>query len=53
LKDIEVLADERGAPVVKLHGDAKNAAEKAGVKSVSVSISHSEDQAVAIAVAQL
>jgi len=35
-----------------LSGDAKIAAAKAGVKSVSVSISHSDDQAVAIAVAQ-
>ncbi|KAH7042148.1 hypothetical protein B0J12DRAFT_674785 [Macrophomina phaseolina] len=50
LKDIEVLNDENGAPVVTLHGDAEAAAKRAGVKSVSVSISHSDDQAIAIAV---
>jgi fatty acid synthase subunit alpha len=35
-----------------LFGDAKEAAKRAGVKSVSVSISHSDEQAIAIAVAQ-
>ncbi|KAF2086578.1 hypothetical protein K490DRAFT_43995 [Saccharata proteae CBS 121410] len=50
LKDIEVTNDGSGAPVVTLHGDAETAAKKAGVKSVSVSISHNDDQAIAIAV---
>ncbi|OJD33167.1 fatty acid synthase subunit alpha [Diplodia corticola] len=53
LKEIEVLNDENGAPVVTLHGDAEAAAKEAGVKSVNVSISHSDDQAIAIAVAAL
>jgi fatty acid synthase subunit alpha len=52
LKDIEITSDESGAPVVNLHGDAQEAAKRAGVKSVSVSISHSDEQAIAIAVAQ-
>ncbi|KAE9977434.1 hypothetical protein BLS_001417 [Venturia inaequalis] len=53
LSDIEISSDEKtGAPVVVLHGDAKEAAKRAGVKSVSVSISHSDDQAVAVAVSQ-
>ncbi|KAL8959081.1 MAG: hypothetical protein Q9183_005702, partial [Haloplaca sp. 2 TL-2023] len=52
MKDIEIGSDETGAPIVTLHGDAKAAATKAGVKSVNVSISHSETQAVAVAVAQ-
>jgi fatty acid synthase subunit alpha len=50
LKDIEILSDDKGAPIVVLHGDAKEAAEKAGVKGVQVSISHSDAQAIAIAV---
>ena len=37
--------------VVQLHDDAKQAAEEAGVKAVTVSISHNEMQAVAVAVA--
>ncbi|KAJ9317324.1 hypothetical protein DTO271D3_2614 [Paecilomyces variotii] len=52
LKDIEIVNDENGAPVVKLHGAAAEAAEKAGVKQVNVSISHSDSQAIAIAVAK-
>ncbi|OCK86338.1 hypothetical protein K432DRAFT_421087 [Lepidopterella palustris CBS 459.81] len=51
LKDIEVTNDESGAPVVSLYGDAEKAAKQAGVKRVSVSISHSDEQVIAIAVA--
>lgn len=36
---------------LQLHGDAEAAAKKAGVKSISVSISHSDEQAIAVAVA--
>ena len=35
----------------QLHGDAAAAAKQAGVKEVSVSISHADKQAVAVAVA--
>ncbi|KAI4246213.1 MAG: hypothetical protein L6R42_009986 [Xanthoria sp. 1 TBL-2021] len=52
LKDIEITNDSKGAPVVTLHGDARAAASKAGVKSVDVSISHSDSQAIAVAVAR-
>ncbi|KAL8857600.1 MAG: hypothetical protein Q9198_010718 [Flavoplaca austrocitrina] len=55
LKDIEITNDNTGAPVVtvhQLHGDAKAAASKAGVRSVDVSISHSDTQAIAVAVAK-
>ncbi|KAF2761297.1 3-oxoacyl-synthase [Pseudovirgaria hyperparasitica] len=51
LAEIEITNDDKGAPVVTLHGAASAAAKKAGVKSVSVSISHSDQQAIAIAVA--
>ncbi|OCL04746.1 hypothetical protein AOQ84DRAFT_391338 [Glonium stellatum] len=51
LKEIEVGRDETGAPIVKLYGAAEQAAKEAGVKKVSVSISHTDDQAIAIAVA--
>ncbi|KFY59715.1 hypothetical protein V497_04118 [Pseudogymnoascus sp. VKM F-4516 (FW-969)] len=50
LKSIEVLAGEGGVLEVVLHGEAKKAARETGVKGVSVSISHSGGQAVAIAV---
>ncbi|KAI6805709.1 Fatty acid synthase subunit, partial [Hortaea werneckii] len=50
LKDIEIVNDESGAPVVTLHGEAKAAADKAGVKSTTVSISHSDAQVIAVAI---
>ncbi|PYH44648.1 trifunctional fatty acid synthase subunit FAS2 [Aspergillus saccharolyticus JOP 1030-1] len=52
LKDIEIATDSTGAPVVHLHGVAAEAAEQAGVKQVNVSISHSDTQAVAVAVSK-
>ncbi|KAF1987053.1 fatty acid synthase-like protein [Aulographum hederae CBS 113979] len=51
LREIEVLSDKTGAPVVTLHGDAQAAAKEKGVKAINVSISHSDSQAVAIAIA--
>jgi len=51
LREIEILNDEKGAPIVSLHGEAAQAAKKAGVKEINISISHSESQAVAISVA--
>ncbi|KAJ5886303.1 Fatty acid synthase subunit alpha [Penicillium subrubescens] len=50
LKEIEIGSDANGAPVVNLHGAAATAAKEAGVKQITVSISHSESQAVAVAV---
>jgi fatty acid synthase subunit alpha len=44
----------RASPIlmqVQLHGDAQLAAKQAGMKEVTVSISHSDGQAVAIAIA--
>ncbi|KAJ5241884.1 Fatty acid synthase subunit alpha [Penicillium citrinum] len=52
LKDIEIGSDANGAPTVNLHGSAAAAAKQAGVKSINVSISHSDSQAVAVAVSQ-
>lgn len=42
MKDIEILPDASGVPTVTLHGEAKSAAGGKGVKSVHVSLSHSE-----------
>ncbi|GAM42217.1 fatty acid synthase alpha subunit [Talaromyces pinophilus] len=53
LKDIEIINDANGVPTVTLHGSAAEAAKLAGVKSVNVSISHSEAQAIAVAVSKL
>jgi len=46
--DIEVTRDERGKPYIVLHGKAKAAANGA---EIHISISHTDDDAVAFAVA--
>ncbi len=50
-KEIEILADEKKAPQLCLHGAAAQKAEELGLVNWSVSISHSRDYAVAMAVA--
>ncbi|KAJ4382137.1 beta subunit of fatty acid synthetase [Didymella sp. IMI 355093] len=52
LKDIEIVNDETGAPVVELSGHAQEEAKRVGVKSINISISHSDEQAVSVAIAQ-
>ena len=45
--DVEILSDEKGKPVVQLHG---RAAELAGNANVHLSISHDNGMAIAFAV---
>ncbi|KAG8716660.1 3-oxoacyl-[acyl-carrier-protein] synthase [Ceratobasidium sp. 394] len=49
MSDIEILPDESGVPTVTLHGDAKTAASEKGIEKVLVSLSHSENVAIAFA----
>lgn len=42
-KDIEVLRNEHGKPYVNLHGEAKELAERQGVKIIHVSITNTKD----------
>jgi holo-[acyl-carrier protein] synthase len=51
-KDIEVVRQESGAPSVKLHGRAQARAERLGVLEISLSLSHSQEYAVAFVVVQ-
>ncbi len=53
LVDIEVLRDEMGKPYVVLHGRAKAVALGMNVGEIHLSISHSQTQAVAFAIAML
>ncbi|KAK4125893.1 hypothetical protein N657DRAFT_591730 [Parathielavia appendiculata] len=53
MKDIEILTDKNGMPTVTLHGAAEEAAKKAGIKHVTVSISYTKDHASAVATAQV
>lgn len=50
-QEIEVINDRRGRPVLALHGDAKDLAENLGLHNWSISMSHSEANAVGMAVA--
>ena len=50
-KDIEILGDEQNAPVLSLRGVAEQTAKQLGLTEWSVSISHSQNHAVAITVA--
>ena len=47
--EIEVIKDVNGRPAVKLYGNAQKAAEKMGIKSLNLSLSHCHDYAVASA----
>jgi holo-[acyl-carrier protein] synthase len=49
-KEIEILGDEQNAPVLTLHSAALRKAEELGVKTWSVSISHSQSHSVAFVV---
>lgn len=49
--DIEVLRDERNAPVLTLHAAAQQQAQELGLGTWSISLSHTHQQAIALAVA--
>ena len=48
-RSIEILINERGAPSVRLAGALRDAAEQAGVRHITVSLSHCDEYATAIA----
>jgi holo-[acyl-carrier protein] synthase len=50
-REVEVLPDARGKPLVHLHGRAQDRAESLGLKEFAVSLSHSREYAVAFVVA--
>jgi len=50
-RHIEILRGPAGEPVLQLHGFAREVAERLGLTSWSVSISHGRQHAVAVAVA--
>lgn len=47
LTDIEILPDEKGAPVVTLTGATQEQARKLGVAEIKMTLSHGRDNAVA------
>ena len=51
-KDIEVVRRPGRAPAIELHGAAAERASLMGIGAMAVSLSHSEDMAIAFVVAQ-
>ena len=51
-REIEVLPNHRGKPLVYLYGRAKGRAERIGLEGLDVSMSHSREYAVAFVVGQ-
>jgi len=47
LLDIEVIRDEHGAPGIRLHGNGLALGEARGVRRILISLSHTENYAVA------
>lgn len=50
-REIEIVNDQLGRPELVLHGDAKSLADRLGYHTWSISMSHSEANAVGMAVA--
>jgi holo-[acyl-carrier protein] synthase len=50
-KEIEVVSDDRGRPVLVLHGAAARLSAERGLSQWAVSLSHTETHAVGMAVA--
>ncbi len=49
-KDIEILSDINGKPIVSLSGEAKIHAQKLGLVGLEISLSHSRENAVAFVI---
>ena len=45
--DVEVVRQKGGRPTIKLHGEAAKISDRLGVKNISLSITHTADQAFA------
>ena len=50
-REVEVLPDARGKPLVHLHGRAQDRAESLGLQEFAISLSHCQEYAVAFVVA--
>ncbi|WP_019435813.1 4'-phosphopantetheinyl transferase superfamily protein [Streptomyces sp. AA0539] len=50
-REIEVLSDRWGAPAVTLEGEARRLADRAGLRAVTVTLTHQADLVVAVAAA--
>lgn len=49
-KDIEILSNGDGAPLIQLHGHAYEKAKESGITGFSVTLSHSKEYAIAFVI---
>jgi len=49
-RDIEVLSDPDGAPIIQLHGRAQDKASEKGITEFSITMSHSKQYAIAFVI---
>lgn len=47
-REMEIITDARGKPLVRLHGHARRRAEALGIVDLGVSLTHSVDMAIAV-----
>ncbi len=52
-REIEVLSDSKGRPLVCLEGRARDRAEEIGLGGLDISLSHSRDYAIASVVGEI
>ncbi len=50
-KEIEIVNDPRGKPLVRLYGAAQRRADQLGITDLDISLTHSREQAIAFVVA--
>lgn len=51
-REIEILSDPDGKPLVQLHGKAQNQANSLGLDKLDISLSHSKEYAIAFVVGE-
>ena len=51
-KEIEILSDPSGQPLVRLYGKAQNQAKGLGLDNLAISLSHSREYAIACIVGE-
>ena len=49
-REMEIVPDPRGKPRVRLHGNAERRARELGIREMAVSLTHSNDLAIATVV---
>jgi len=51
-KEIEILSDSNGKPLVHLYGKARSQASSLGIAKLAISLSHSKEYAIALVAAE-